>query len=184
MGAWLGSLFNAAAIGVGLLRAINSPPPLVDDIREGGGEQDHIRARSGNDLLWGEGGNDVLKGGSGNDFLVGGEGHDVLRGGAGNDCFFFQLDTFTRQDADKIKDFRPGSDLIGLQRADLAPGFLASEQFHKGTEATSADHRIIYDKPTGRLLFDADGNGGDAQVQFAKVRPGTNLHADDFIVST
>ena len=84
----------------------------------------------------------------------------------------------------KIKDFSPGEDVIALV-ADLpgiAPGPLGKAYFHKGKGAETADHHVIYDKRSGKIFFDADGTGGDAQWKFAKVAPGTKLHADDFLI--
>ena len=55
--------------------------------------------------------------------------------------------------------------------------------FNTGSAATQADDRIVYNTATGALLYDADGAGGIAAVQFATLTGivGT-LTAADFIV--
>jgi Ca2+-binding RTX toxin-like protein len=39
--------------------------------------------------------------------------------------------------------------------------------FTLGTAAADANDRIVYDQTTGNLLYDADGTGATAAVQFA-----------------
>jgi Ca2+-binding RTX toxin-like protein len=39
----------------------------------------------------------------------------------------------------------------------------------------------MYDSATGRLFYDADGNGAGGAVQFATIQAGLNLSANDFI---
>jgi Ca2+-binding RTX toxin-like protein len=53
-----------------------------------------------------------------------------------------------------------------------------------GTAATTAAHRIIYDKATGTLYYDRDGTGSAAQVRFALLTSATKptLTAADFTV--
>jgi Ca2+-binding RTX toxin-like protein len=156
-------------------------------IDEFGGTEfgDKLIGRAGNDYLHGQEGDDLIKGGKGNDTLFGEEGVDTLYGGQGDDVFSFSLDPENPPVGfDKIKDFEAGADTIGLDVSfdELPPGILGKEYFHKGTEATTAEQVIIYDKATGRLFFDVDGTGIEAQFQFAKVTPGTKLGAGDFMV--
>jgi Ca2+-binding RTX toxin-like protein len=61
-------------------------------------------------------------------------------------------------------------------------GNLAAGAFRTGTAAQDGDDRIIYDPVTGALLFDMDGIGGAAAVQFATLNAGLNLSAADFQV--
>ena len=78
-----------------------------------------------------------------------------------------------------------GADKIALDDAvfaGLAPGALAGGAFALGGSAQEADDRIVYDAATGRLFFDADGNGAGAAILFATVTPGTGLSAGDFTV--
>jgi len=48
---------------------------------------------------------------------------------------------------------------------DSTPPLAASSNHN----ATSSDHRIIYDKSKGSLWYDADGKGSAAAVQFAQL---------------
>jgi Ca2+-binding RTX toxin-like protein len=63
-------------------------------------------------------------------------------------------------------------------------GTLAASAFKLGTAATTIAHRIVYDQATGALYFDADGSKEGAQVQFAKVNPGTALTTSHFQLFT
>lgn len=105
-----------------------------DDIVVGSPSNDFINGNQGNDSLFGAAGNDFLYGGQdndtlrgstgndnlngdfGNDYLEGGTGTDALNGGAGNDVFVLPSSgaVSTVFQADRIKDFGNGFDLIGL----------------------------------------------------------------------
>jgi Ca2+-binding RTX toxin-like protein len=61
---------------------------------------------------------------------------------------------------------------------------LAAGAFKAGAAATDADDRIIYNAGTGALLYDGDGMGGTAAVQFATLTSvvGTITHAEFQII--
>ncbi len=147
-----------------------------------------IKGRAGDDVLISNGGSQTLKGGKGNDYLNGGDNHDILKGGKGHDTFAFVADLgsttgVTVDTHDKIVDFSHKDDTIALDTGLIEPGFLGAKYFHIGTSATTADHRVIYDKATGHLYYDLDGTGTDYdQVHFATVAAGTKIHADDFLI--
>jgi Ca2+-binding RTX toxin-like protein len=63
-------------------------------------------------------------------------------------------------------------------------GTLAAGAFNTCTAATWAVDRIVYNKATGAILYDADGLAGAAAVQFATL-PGLvgTLTAGDFVLS-
>ena len=61
---------------------------------------------------------------------------------------------------------------------------LKSSAFAFGIAATAWEQRIVYDQASGAIYFDADGFGGKAQVQFAKVAAGTALTAAHFQLFT
>ncbi len=59
-------------------------------------------------------------------------------------------------------------------------GALNAAAFWTGTAAHDANDRIIYNKATGAIYYDADGNGVGAAVQFATLTTKPALAADDF----
>ncbi|MBA3677763.1 MAG: calcium-binding protein [Sphingosinicella sp.] len=139
---------------------------------------------AGDDTLVGLGGNDSILGGEGGDTLFGGLGNDTLTGGTGVDRFAFNT-AFGVGNIDTITDFVFADDTILLDDAvftGLALGDLPAGAFAIGSTATEADDRIIYNSATGALLFDADGLGGVAAVQFASLGTGLALTASDFLI--
>jgi Ca2+-binding RTX toxin-like protein len=61
-------------------------------------------------------------------------------------------------------------------------GWLTSGAFATGSSARDSSDRIIYQKQTGALLYDADGVGGVAAVKFAQLNAGLTLTKADFFV--
>ncbi|PYF07165.1 Ca2+-binding RTX toxin-like protein [Rhodobacter viridis] len=81
-----------------------------NDILYGGDDNDSVLGGTGDDTLYGDAGNDTLRGGdgadslsggTGNDVLAGGTGADTLTGGSGADIFAFD----GTSGADRITDF-------------------------------------------------------------------------------
>jgi hypothetical protein len=127
---------------------------------------------------------DVLTGGGGDDVLDGGGGNDVLAGLGGSDAFAFTT-ALGAGNVDSISGFSVPDDTIRLENAvftGLAAGVLAAGAFNTGAAASQADDRIIYDSATGTLLFDADGNGAGAAIQFATLAGGLAMTASEFLV--
>ncbi|MEE1656378.1 calcium-binding protein [Microvirga sp. CF3062] len=145
----------------------------------------NLQGQSGNDRLIGNLGNDTVIGGSGNDNLSGGYGNDLLQGDAGRDVFTFDSALNALENVDRIRSFSIKNDTIRLDDAiftGLARGFLTDAAFYRGTEAHDSNDRIIYDRVTGAVYFDPDGDGAAAQVQFARMTPRVGLKNDDFFV--
>ena len=112
---------------------------------------------------------DALIGFGGNDRLDGGGGLDLLVGGTGQDSFVF-ASALDGAAADIVADFSSADDTILLDDAvftGLSLGALNANAFVTGGAALDADDRILYDAGTGKLYFDADGNGAGAAMQFA-----------------
>lgn len=162
-----------------------------DTINGGGGHDrlfgeagnDKLDGGTGNDKLYGGAGNDTLIGGTGNDKLWGGLGNDILTGGSGADTFIFDS-KLGSTNIDTIKDFSVKDDTIWLDDDIFKKvgkvGDLAADAFHIGTKAGDAEDRIIYNKSTGKLYYDADGTGSAAAVHFATLTKGLALTAADF----
>ncbi len=121
---------------------------------------------------------------TGNDLanvITGNYASNQLTGGAGNDIFKF----ITNILSDKITDYNVASDTVQLENAvftALTTGTLIASQFKVGTQATDANDFIIYNKPTGALLYDADGNGATTAIQIAIIGAGLNLTNADIVV--
>jgi Ca2+-binding RTX toxin-like protein len=169
---------------------------IDNDWFEGGTENDALTGNGGNDTLLGQDGNDTLNGGIGNDFLDGGLGNDTLFGGAGkdtmtgganNDFFVFNTALNASTNRDTIADFNHVADTFKLENAiftklgagvhALNPGF-----FHAGVKAADANDYIVYNKASGVLSYDSDGNGSHAAIAFAILNNKPVLAANDFQV--
>ncbi|MBZ9647468.1 M10 family metallopeptidase C-terminal domain-containing protein [Sphingobium sp. 3R8] len=142
---------------------------------------------TGNDLgqtITGNSGNNILSGLGGNDVLNGGLGADTLMGGTGADIFLFNS-TLGGGNVDTMASYVVADDTIQLDDAiftGLALGTLSAAQFQIGSAANDAADRIIYNSATGALLFDADGTGAIAAVQFATIGTGLSMVASEFVI--
>lgn len=154
-----------------------------NDVIYGNAGNDRIEGGSGNDGINGGSGADRINGGTGHDRINGGTGADILTGGSGYDSFYFN--SSPSSGVDTITDFSSAYDTIRLENAvfqGLPTGTLSTAAFRVGAAAADATDRIIYNKATGDVLFDADGSGaGEAQL-FAKLTPGTAVTNADFAV--
>jgi Ca2+-binding RTX toxin-like protein len=126
----------------------------------------------------------VIVGNAGNNVLSGRGGVDTLQGREGADTFVFDVAPGPGN-VDTIADFVSGTDKIALAAAVFgglaAPGLPASA-FVIGSQAVDADDRIIYNSATGSLLFDADGSGATAAIEFARLSGAPTLLHSDFLV--
>ncbi|MGB3929412.1 MAG: calcium-binding protein, partial [Sphingobium sp.] len=127
----------------------------------------------------------TLVGNSGNNVLRGGLGKDVLTGGAGRDIFGFDT-ALGSTNIDRITDFTVVDDTIRLSRsvfsAITANGALSASAFQFGSVALDADDRILYNRATGGLFYDADGVGGVDAVLFARLEANLALTNADFLI--
>jgi Ca2+-binding RTX toxin-like protein len=144
-----------------------------------------ILTGSGSVNATGNAGANTLTGNSAANTLNGLGGKDLLIGGTGADKFVFSTALSATKNVDVIQGFQVNIDEIRLENGifkSLVAGNLATAAFKIGATATDATDRIIYEKATGKLFYDADGNGAGVQVQFAKLAAGLALDAGDFFV--
>ncbi|WP_210490718.1 calcium-binding protein [Microvirga antarctica] len=163
-----------------------------NDTLIGLGGNDSLNGGNDNDLLRGGDGNDALNGDAGNDTLYGGTGIDILNGGTGKDIFVFDSKLNNKTNLDKVVDFKPVDDTIYLENAIFTalgkkgslskPAKLDAAKFYVGAKAHDGDDRVIYNKKTGFLYYDKDGNGGGAQVEIAVLKNKAALTKADFLI--
>lgn len=170
------------------------PPPVVAsktligtsraDVLQGAAGNDTISGAAGADKLLGNAGADAIDGGAGNDQIYGGAGADILTGGKDADYFVFDLPF--DGNADTITDFSHRDDTFRLDNdvftAFKGTGGLASSAFYAGAAAHDASDRIMYDAAHGAVIYDPDGTGAAAGIQFAQVGTGLGLTASDFTI--
>jgi Ca2+-binding RTX toxin-like protein len=87
---------------------------------------------------------------------------------------------------DTITDFTPVDDTIVLDRSFFAgagpAGYLTAARFFVGAGAHDATDRVIYDRSTGNLYYDADGTGAAAKKLVAHLPDHLSLTHIDFVV--
>jgi Ca2+-binding RTX toxin-like protein len=164
-------------------------------IFKGDAKGNEINGTSKSDLMKGGAGNDQLSGGAGRDILVGSYGENVLTGGSGSDMFVLgggldRITDFSHRAGDKIllnAYLFEAADIVmehGFVPDAMARGRggLKASNFVVGDKATTANHHFIYDKSTGKLSYDADGNGAEHAAQIAQFKAGTAIGASDFLI--
>ena len=115
-------------------------------------------------------------------------GHDILNGLGGKDTFVFSS-TIGAANIDTVADFSAAADTIELENAIFtkltATGALANGNFRANAAGTALDanDHIVYETDTGKLFYDADGNGAGAAIQFAVLTGNPVLTAADFVVA-
>jgi serralysin len=135
--------------------------------------------------LTGNSSGNVIGGNDGANVIGGGGGNDELTGLGGQDYFRFDTPLSAVSNVDVITDFTVGDDTIQLDDiifAAFANGPLADDRFVVGTAALDANDNILYNPATGALLYDSDGNGAAAAVQFATLNGLPALTHLDFVV--
>jgi len=152
----------------------------------GGSYADKLHGNAAANLLRGNAGADTLYGAGGNDKLQGGAGNDVLSGGTGKDIFVFNTALNARTNKDRFLDWNYRDDTIQLENAVFKKltktGVLNKAYFTIGSAAKDSNDYIIYNKTTGDLFYDANGNVAGGQVAFANIGKGKTIAYNDFVV--
>ncbi|MEQ1598054.1 MAG: hypothetical protein ABL880_01680 [Methylotenera sp.] len=156
---------------------------VLHDYISGTNKDNLIIANNIANNIYGLSGNDELKGMGGDDKLYGMSGNDILWGDAGNDTFVFE--SAGTSTSDIVKDFVSGQDKIRVSDGTFfIPSLLSgiyTDMFVLGSAAQDANDYFIYNKSTGDLFFDIDGNGINAQQLIANFLPNSNLLQTDFV---
>lgn len=149
-----------------------------NDALYGGGGNDILKGEDGDDSLFGRRGNDTLKGGNGNDILNGGAGLDSLNGGLGDDVFKFTKAAHSTNDAnaDLIKDFTSGEDLIDLAAFAGTLTFIGTNGF----SGAAGEVRTTVLSGDNIVRVDLDGDGSaDMKIKVLGV---AQLEEADFLL--
>ncbi|MFI0843493.1 calcium-binding protein [Mesorhizobium sp. IMUNJ 23232] len=139
------------------------------------------------DLTGNEIGQEV-RGNAGANRIDGKGGLDTLNGGSGADTFVFSS-ALGAGNVDTLGDFSAAADTIELENAIFgklaATGALAAGNFRANASgvAVDANDYIVYETDTGKLFYDADGNGAGAAIQFALITGNPAITAADFVVA-
>lgn len=150
---------------------------------------ERVLGSDGDDTLIGGAGAQNLSGRGGNDALEGGAGNDILWSGGGEDHFVFR--ETGGANADSVRDFASGADMIDLDNAAMAA--LGAEgdfadgdaRFHAAAGASGgadASDRVVYNTSTGQLYYDADGSGMGAAQLIATLQGAPGVSATDISV--
>jgi Ca2+-binding RTX toxin-like protein len=147
---------------------------------------DRLVGGFGNDTFHGGAGNDTLMSGAGKDKLDGGPGNDFLYAGTGRDVFVFSTKLSRTGNKDQVMDYKVADDAIYLENAIFRKlkktGTLKKDYFTVGSKAKDGNDFIGYNKKTGDLWYDSNGDKAGGQVAFAKLAAGLKMAATEFKV--
>ena len=157
-----------------------------NDTLTGNSAGNSLNGYNGNDTLFGGVGNDYMIGGAGNDRLFGAVGNDYLIGGAGNDTFAFNSALNALTNRDNVADYNVVQDSILLENAIFsrlpASAYMSTAYFRAAPHALDSNDFIVYNRATGALLYDPNGNGAGGELQFAVFLNKPVLTASEFTV--
>jgi len=144
------------------------------------------RSGSGNDVLTGNAASNSLNGAAGNDFLRGLAGNDTLTGGPGHDTFLFNTAPNSGANRDFVISYIPAEDTIQLENAIFtrlpASAHLNPAYFRAAAHALDNSDFIVYNRATGTLMYDPNGNAAGGEVQIAIFTGRPLLTASEFTV--
>ncbi len=134
------------------------------------------------DTLIGSKDANLIAAGAGNDTIDGGLSNDTLVGALGTDVFVLSTKPAVNN-VDTIADFEAGVDKIRLSSKVFVKLKGTSDFLAFGAVSDSPTHHLVYDSTTGKLRYDADGNGTKYKpVDVAIIGNTTGLTATDILV--
>ncbi|MBM6583390.1 hypothetical protein ILT44_24620 [Microvirga sp. BT689] len=145
---------------------------------------------AGADILFGELGNDTLSGAGGDDRLHGDLGRDRISTGSGKDVVVFDQRP-SSSNRDTITDFDPRRDSLYLDNAfftklgkkgSLEKPVKLSKTYLEFDAPNDANDYLIYNRKTGVLSYDADGNKAGKAIEIAIFTNKPKLTYADFFV--
>ncbi|MEY9720312.1 Ca2+-binding RTX toxin-like protein [Sinorhizobium fredii] len=164
--------FEGGASGLSLSSIENVVGRTSDDTIFGNGVANTLEGGIGDDRLDGRAGNDILEGG----------GHgDLLTGGSGADKFIYASEEAIGS-GDQITDFKRGEDKLVVDKSVFGFSKLV---LYSGNDlkATGTAAQFFFEKDNGRLWYDADGTGNEADaVLVATLDKVTSLATTDFLL--
>ena len=144
------------------------------------------RGGSGNDSLTGNASSNSLNGAAGNDFLQGLGGNDTLAGGPGRDTFMFNTPPNALANRDIVVDYNAVEDTIRLENAIFSrlpvSAYLDPAYFRAAAHAADSNDFVLYNRLTGNLVYDPNGNGAGGEVLVAVFSNKPVLTVQDFMV--
>ena len=138
--------------------------------------------------LTGNGIAQTVIGNAGNNILSGKGGNDILTGSAGSDTFQFNTALSASSNVDKVTDYNVAADTMRLENAIFttltAAGALSSGTFASNSTGLAGDSsdRIVQEKDTGELYYDANGIAAGGGIHFATLTANLSLTNADFLI--
>jgi Ca2+-binding RTX toxin-like protein len=163
------TVFSRATVTIG--------PNVVIESAHGG---------DGNDLIIGNASPNILGGRGGNDSVRGGFGNDTLYGGAGFDKFLFNTAPNSSTNHDRVMDYVAANDTVQLENAVftkfVATGALNASFFRANAVAVDGNDFLVYNRATGNLFYDINGNGAGGTQLIATFVNKPVLAASEFAI--
>jgi serralysin len=177
------------AIGLTFEKTISIGVTDATDVFAGTKRNDKIYGTEGADMINGIAGNDKIYSLGGDDIINGGLGKDQLTGGKGKDTFVFDA-ALRKGGFDQVTDFNAADDTLQFNLSALKSfnikafkhGKLPKKFFTVGSESKDKNDYIHYDKKKGFVYLDTDGSGSHKGIEILKLKPGTTISADDFLL--
>jgi Ca2+-binding RTX toxin-like protein len=143
-----------------------------DDTILGNGVANTLKGGLGDDRLDGRAGNDTIEGGGHGDLLTGGAGADKFIYGSGEAI----------GSGDQITDFKRGEDKLVIDKGVF---HFSNLVLYSGNDLkpTGTAAQFFFERDNGRLWYDADGTGNEADaVLMVTLDKVTSLAATDFLL--